>query len=146
MLTEMHIMLVDGDRSHLVALTRMLQALRVGFLTVAGSGRDAFAKWSASNKVVDCCIAACAMPEGNGLQLLQAVRTGVIRNVRPDSCVILTAETAAAPTVSAAVRLDVNGLLVKPISQERLAAAIEKGRKRIVKINFDLYKQVEVPL
>ncbi len=145
MLQDMHILLVDGDRSHLVALTRMVQAMRVGFLTIANSGRDAFAKWNSTGKVVDCCIAACRMPEGNGFQLLQAVRTGVLRNVRPDSCVILVTDTGDAATVAAAAQLDVNGLLVKPVTQDRLGAAILKGRKRIVKVDFNAYKQVDIP-
>jgi response regulator of citrate/malate metabolism len=86
------------------------------------------------------------MSAGNGLQLLQAVRTGKIKSLRPDSCFILITGTGDPEIVQVAAELDVSGYLVKPVTLEKLRAAIIKGRSRIFPVNMEKYNSVNLPL
>ena len=84
------------------------------------------------------------MPHGNGLQLLKALRTGMIPSTRPDTCFIMMSGTAETDVVKTAAELDVSGYLVKPLVPEKLRNAIARGRS-VFPINRAAYAAVSVP-
>jgi CheY-like chemotaxis protein len=145
-LSSLHILLVDDDEVFLDELEAMLRKLGVGRVTRASSGSDAFGKVSKIDRVVDCILCDYTMAPGNGLQLLQAVRTGKIKFLRPDSCFILVTGSGDHDVVTVAAELDVNGYLVKPATPEKLRIAITKARGRTFPLNMDRYNAVSVPL
>jgi len=145
MLKQFHILIAGSDTNHIQSLKKALSELNVGLLTQATSGREAIEKWKATNRPVDCLIGEYKMPEGNGLQLLQAIRTGLVRGARPDTCFLFVANDGDPKLVSICARLDVSGFLIKPIARERLVTAITKGRTRAIRINYAAYQSVEIP-
>ena len=144
-LESLHVLVVDEDPVFLDTFEIMIQAAKLKMLTRASSGRDAFAKWRGSPRVVDCVLCECKMADGNGLQLLHAARTGQIKFARPDSCFILMASVGEPGIVATSVRLDVSGFLIKPLTPELLVSAVSKARKRAIKIDLARYKEVAIP-
>jgi CheY-like chemotaxis protein len=142
---HLHVLLVDDDTAFLDLVEALLRSIGITQISRSGSGRDAFAKLHLSDKVVDCILCDYSMAEGNGLQLLQAIRTGKIRFFRPDACFILLTASGDHDIVGVAARLDVNGYLVKPVTPDKLRAAITKARSRYFRIDFARYGQVVVP-
>ncbi|MBX7199765.1 MAG: response regulator [Rhodospirillaceae bacterium] len=144
-LEDLHVLLVDDDAAFLDLLEALLQHLGVKAITRAISGRDAFSKLHHVERVVDCVLCDYSMAEGNGLQLLQAIRTAKIKLFRPDACFILVTASGDHEVVGMAARLDVSGYLVKPVTPDKLKATILKARHRGIKIDFNRYMQVPVP-
>ena len=142
---DLHVLLVDDDMAFLDLLEALLQFLGVKLITRATSGRDAFGKLHNAERVVDCVLCDYSMAEGNGLQLLQAVRTAKIKFVRPDACFILVTASGDTEIVATAARLDVSGYLVKPVTPDKLKTTILKARARAIKIDFNRYGQVQIP-
>ena len=142
---NLHILIVDDDSATLDLIEALLLAQKVAQVTRATSGVDAFAKLAQSGRVVDCVLCDFTMANGNGLQLLQAVRMGQIKYVRPDACFVLLTASGDAATVTMAMELDVHGYIVKPATPEKLRTAISKARARSIRINFQKYSQVVVP-
>ena len=139
-------MLIAGsDTEHLDSLDRILRSKGVGLVTSATTGKEAVAKWKSAERIVDCVISEFQMPEGNGLQVLHAVRTGQVSGVRLDACFIVVASNVDPDILSICARLDINGLLVKSVTEERLFSAIAKGRKRVPRIDISRYQRVIVP-
>jgi len=144
-LKNLHILIVDDDTTMLDLLEALLRSIGVAQITRAQSGQEAFGKLIKGDKVVDCLLCDYTMSNGNGLQLLQAIRMGQIKFVRPDACFVLLTASADASTVAVAAELDVNGYLVKPATPEKLRTAIAKARARAVKINFQKYAKIVIP-
>lgn len=144
-LDNLHVMIVDDDAAFLDLLHALLSSLGVEKVTRAGSGREAFEKLHAAERVVDVILCDQYMSQGTGLELLWVVRTGQIKSVRPDACFLLLTASGEPETVAVAAQLDVSGYLVKPVTPQKLRTAISQGRRRAIKIDFNRYKQVHLP-
>jgi CheY-like chemotaxis protein len=144
-LKNLHILLVDDDNTTRTLVAALLQSMGVAQITQADSGGDAFRQLLTAGRVVDCILCDYTMDNGNGLQLLQAIRMGQVKNIRPDACFILLTSSGAPQTVTIAAELDVNGYLVKPATPDKLKASIAKARARAIRINFQKYGRVVVP-
>jgi len=148
-LSDLHILVVDDDSAFLELSEALLRSLGVKFVTRAVNGADAYAKLTATNRatdrVVDCILCDYSMKNGNGLQLLQAIRLGQVKYFRADACFVLVTATADAAVVGMAAQLDVHGALVKPLTKDKLAATINKARERYFTLNPAKYAQVQVP-
>ena len=142
---DLHVLLVDDDTAFLDLLEALLRSIGVVLVSRAASGRDAFGKLHNSPRVVDCVLCDYSMAEGNGLQLLQAIRTAKIKFFRPDACFIFLTSSSDHDVVSTAARLDVSAYLVKPVTPDKLRVTIRKARARFIKIDFNRYIQVQVP-
>jgi CheY-like chemotaxis protein len=144
-IAPLHVLLVDDDQTFLSVMQAMLGTLGVAQITKAANGSDAYAKLIHTDKVVDVILCDFGMSSGNGLQLLQAVRTGKIKVIRPDTCFILVTGSGQPTVVEAAGALDVNGYLIKPVTPKSIEAAIIKGRQRPVRLDFTKYGNVTLP-
>ena len=142
---DLHVLLVDDDVAFLDLLEALLQYLGVKLITRATNGIEAFGKLHNIERVVDCVLCDYSMAEGNGLQLLQAIRTAKIKFFRPDACFILVTSSGDHEIVAMAARLDVSAYLVKPVTPDKLKTTIIKARARAIKIDFNRYTQVQVP-
>jgi two-component system chemotaxis response regulator CheY len=142
---NLHVLIVDDDAVMLELIEALLKSIGVGLVTRATSGAEAFNILAKTEKVVDCTLCDFSMANGNGLQLLQAIRMGQVTSVRPDACFVLLTSSGDAATVAAAAELDVSGYLVKPATPEKLRSAISKARLRGIKINFQKYAKVALP-
>jgi len=92
-----------------------------------------------------CIITDFNMPKSNGLELLKAVRAGET-SVPRDTPVILLTGYSDDFVIAAALELDVNAFIVKPVSRKTL----QEKLKRVLRSKIDLkapeaYKQVRLP-
>jgi CheY-like chemotaxis protein len=141
---DLHFLIVDDDSVFLDLIEGLLKAAGVTHITRADSGADAYHKLAKIDRVVDCVLCDYTMAQGNGLQLLQAIRMGKIKFFRPDACFVLLTSSGEPRVVAMAAELDVSGYLVKPVTPEKLYAAIAKARARMIRINVVKYATVAV--
>ena len=144
-LSALHILLVDDDQTFLDVLEGLLRSLGVQAVTRATSGSDATRKLATVSRVVDCILCDYSMAEGNGLQLLQSIRLGQLKYIRPDICFILVTVARNPELVKLAAALDVNGYLLKPATTDTIRTAIARGRSRPIRLDPAKYSQVIVP-
>jgi len=142
---QLSFLIIDDDASSLAAVEAILRSLGAQRIVTAQSGTEAVTKLAHASKPFDCTLCDVEMPHGNGLQLLKAMRTGMIPHTRPDTCFIMMSGSADTHVVQTAAELDVSGYLVKPLRAERLRSAISKGRSRYFPVKRDAYAAVPVP-
>jgi len=92
-----------------------------------------------------CVITDFNMPGGNGLEILKAIRMGET-SVPRDTPVILLTGYSDDFVIAAALELDVNAFIVKPVSRR----TIQEKLKRVLRSKIDLkepseYGKVELP-
>ncbi|MBL8629327.1 MAG: response regulator [Rhodospirillaceae bacterium] len=142
---DLHILAVDDEPSFLDFVEAILKSFGVRKVTRASSGREVYGYLRSSTSVVDCIVSDYSMAEGNGLQLLQGIRVGIVPNVRPDIPFVLLTMSGDEATVMIAKQLDVSSYLVKPVTPAKLKEAILKARSRSFPLNIEQYKQVFIP-
>ena len=138
-------LIVDDDISHLDELDAKLKALNASHVFRSDCGENAVATMLSMEKPVDCVLCNYGMPRGNGLQVLQYIRMGRVKTLRPDACVLVFSGDRAPPIIKAAGELDVSGYLITPFSAPQLVAAVTKGRSRYFKADFSRYATVAIP-
>jgi len=92
-----------------------------------------------------CVITDFSMPNGSGLELLKAIRTGETSAPRNTPVILLTGYSDDF-VIAAALELDVSAFVVKPVSRKTL----QEKLKRVLLSKIDLkdpsvYRQVELP-
>ena len=142
---DLHVLLVDDDIVFLDLMQALLQSMGITHVTRADSGMDAFNKLSKIERVVDVVLCDYTMAQGNGLQLLQAIRMGKIKFFRPDACFILLTASGEPKVVATAVDLDVSAYLVKPVTPDKLRATIAIARARLIRLDIPRYANVAIP-
>jgi CheY-like chemotaxis protein len=142
---ELHCLIVDDEPLILLELEDTLRTLGVTRVTRAHSGTTALASLMTVTRPVDCVLCDLNMPDGNGLEVLKAIRTGKIKSSRMDMCFIMITAMADRKLIESAVQLDANGYLVKPVVPDKLRDAILKGRSRHFPVVLSRYTHVPVP-
>jgi YesN/AraC family two-component response regulator len=138
-------LIVDDDETCLAAVEAILRGLGASRIVRAKNGSEAMSKLAQAQKPIDCTLSDFQMPHGNGLQLLKALRTGMIPSTRPDTCFIMMSGSTDTDLVKTAAELDVSGYLLKPLAPEKLRSAITRGRSKYFPIKRDAYAAVAVP-
>ncbi len=114
-LSDLHILVVDDNPTFLEVCEVMLRSLGAKAIATANSGADAYYKLSVTGpgveRVVDCVLCDYNMANGNGLQLLQSVRTGQVKYFRPDASFILMTANPSVEVIETAAGLDASGFL-----------------------------------
>ncbi len=111
-----------GLRQIRIAPTASGYAGRPEFLQ-ARTGEEALA--ILDGRTVDCIISDIRMPAISGVELLRAVRSGASKAPRATRFAMLTAH-AEAELVSAAMALDVNAFLTKPVAAQTFEARLAR--------------------
>jgi two-component system chemotaxis response regulator CheY len=139
-------LLVDDETFMLGLIDRVLAQCKAGRVLRAPNGAAALELLRGSVGRIDCIIADLNMSPMNGLDFLQAVRTGVCQNVPRDQPFILLTGHGDALAVRTAKALDVHGYILKPISTERLVKTIDLALSQPVKLKpVNHYSNVQVP-
>ena len=138
-------MVVDDDTEQCRHLMANLKNIGVKKVLSATSGKEAFAMMNAQPRPVDLLLTDVQMSEGNGLQLLQAVRIGNIKGMRLNSTVVLATSAATVGIIQTASALDANGFVVKPVSVDKFEAAILKARRTIFPPSPKKHAEVYIP-
>jgi two-component system chemotaxis response regulator CheY len=146
MVEGLRILLADSNADILKFVAGMLRKMRVGEVVPVDSGSRAVEAIKTSPKPFDCILADVDMPQGSGLQLLHAIRTGAVAGARPTMCVVLMLTEATPKVAQAAKQLDVNGVIMKPFRPEALEEAIAKARRRVFPLDMQRYAMVDPAL
>ena len=143
---DFNVLVVDDDPVYQELVIGILEMIGFTKITRADSGCGALTVIKSSTQRFDVIISDCKMATGNGLQLLQFVRTGQTRgSLRADCCFILLTSLGQAEIVRIAQQLDVSGYIVKPVTVEKMVDAIAKGRARFFPLDINRYNAVVVP-
>ncbi len=135
-------LVVDDEPFSRKVLERMLLSLGFASVVEAETGRAASRLIRADPDAVHVVISDIVMPEATGLQLLQAVRTGVA-GPHHDMPLILLTGRADRGMVDAAMTYDCDGLLIKPTSRDEVRDRLIRvlGGDRTIR-NADYYTAI----
>ena len=139
------VLLADDSFPMLELVGTLLQNCGVANVYPVNCGTAAIEFLYNSVQPIDCVIADLDMPMGTGLNLLQTIRAGVIRGVRPDMCVILFSGLWTTESLNLSRQLDVNGVLAKPFSPTKLRDELVAARRRIFPLDMLRYRGVLLP-
>ncbi len=138
-------LVVDDNPDHQNLLALQLLSLGAKEVLTAANGLEAIALLKGRTQTLDLIVAEVRMPNGNGLQLLQAVRCGLTKNMRVNSTFVLVTAKPEVGIIQTASALDANGFIAKPIKGAKLEPAILKARRTVFPPNFARYNEVYVP-
>lgn len=138
-------LVVDDNPEDQSLLATQLMGLGAKEVLKASSGMEALKLLKARTQPLDMIIAEVRIPDGNGLQLLQAVRCGQAKCMRPNSTFVLTTAQPAIGIIQTASALDANGFVVKPIKGDKLEPVILKARRTVFPPNFSRHSEVFIP-
>ncbi|MCG5243505.1 response regulator [Azospirillum doebereinerae] len=139
------VLLADDDSFMRSIVANLIRTTLGCEVALAASGRDAIDRLGARAPAVSLALLDFVMPEGNGLEVARSIRSGLGRVPRDLPIAMLTGRTDV-ELVRAAMELDVNAYVVKPVTKETLFARLERAWT----IPFDLkpaeiYEKVEIP-
>lgn len=138
-------LVVDNNPEHQSLLASQLKGLGAREVLTAATGLEALTLLKAPTRPVDMILAEVRTPDGNGLQLLQAIRCGQAKSMRPNSTFVLTTSQPEVSIIQTASQLDANGFVVKPVKPEKLEAVILKARRTVFPLNIARYTEVFIP-
>ena len=122
---RMSLLLVDDEPFQRRVLREVLRSVGFRHMTEAETGHDALLKMA--DDAYDVILSDVQMPGMNGLELLRQIRSGQTPRPR-DSRFLIVTSFSNTEVLGAAMALDVNGFLVKPI---RIAVVLEKIERAI---------------
>lgn len=139
-------LLVDDEFFMLGLVERVLKDCKAGGVTRAPNGAAAMDLIGSDLAAFDCIIADLNMAPVNGLQLLQAIRTGTSTKIPRGQRFIMLTGHGESEAVETAIKLDVDGYILKPISIEKLTSTIDRvfGRTNQMK-SAAHYRGIHLP-
>ena len=120
-------LIVDDEPGIKEIVADVLRTCRAKTLVQAQNGEEAIGHLAVDPTRFDLIISDCNMSPINGLQLLKAIREGKVKGVDSGLPLILLTGHGDMPIVKKAGELKVNGFLTKPVSLEKLTAAVNKA-------------------
>ena len=124
---KINILVVDDNDFTRKIVLRVLKNLGFSCITDADSAKSAIKLLEANT--FDLIITDVHMPEVNGLELVQLIRTGKT-HAKPDTRIVVLTTYSQTEVLGTALALDINGFLVKPIipgvAEEKLAQAMSE--------------------
>jgi two-component system response regulator YesN len=138
-------LVVDDKEECRGELTANLKAVGAKQILSAASAGEAIAILKAPPRPIDLILSDIRMPGGNGLQLLQYVRTGRIMGLRMNATFVLTTAAPEIGIIQMAGSLDANGFVVKPVNPVKFEAVLLKARRTIFPPNPGQHASVFVP-
>lgn len=124
MISSLTFLVVDDVRTTRLQLSAMLKEQGCKQVMFASTGLEALEILQDEEKHVDCCIVDFAMPDMNGLQLVQKIRIGVDETPRDMPIAMLTGYGEES-LVRSALLLDVDTFILKPLNKNKLIPRIE---------------------
>jgi CheY-like chemotaxis protein len=120
------VLVADDEPFNLSIIARMMRELGCQELITAGTGGEALRAFDTGGKPLDLAVLDFNMPVANGLQILKRLRTGDLPAPRDTRLLMLTG-SADFSLVGAAMALDVDAFVVKPVSLQAMATRLEKA-------------------
>lgn len=120
-------LVVDDEEGIQELVVDALRTLGAKVVQKASNGEHAIGILMADPSRFHIVVSDCNMKPINGLQLLKTIRSGKAGGVSPDLPIILLTGHSDVPVVQRAVELKASGFLAKPVSLDKLTAAINKA-------------------
>lgn len=141
----LNVLLADDDQFMRSIVASVIRRAPRHDVVTAGSGREALDRLAAHRPAIGVALLDFVMPEGNGLEVAQKIRTGQAGVPRDLPIAMLTGRSDSG-LVRAAIELDVNAYVVKPVTREVLFARLERVRTIPIDLKpADVYKAVDIP-
>jgi two-component system chemotaxis response regulator CheY len=122
--SSLRFLVVDDERLVRTVVVRILQSFGCVDIAEAGSAEDALPHLTGQVKTPHCVILDIKMAPVNGIELALMIRSDPRIN-RHDVPIIMLTGHAEESLVKAAMLLDVNGFVLKPVSRAMLASRIQ---------------------
>src|SRR3954467_4934953 len=127
---HLRIIVIDDDRAIVELVGGFLQAANVGSVVKVSGALAALNLLADPARRADCIICDHSMGIMTGLALLQEIRAGRHKTIpRNQNFIMLTAHGDEG-VVKAAVQLDVNGYLRKPVTKDDVLTALHRAYNR----------------
>ncbi|HMA51640.1 MAG TPA: response regulator [Magnetospirillaceae bacterium] len=138
------VLVADDEPFNLSIIVRMMRDLGCYELTAVATGGEALQALDGVGKKFNLAVLDFNMPGANGLQILKQLRTGTLPVPRETHVMMLTGSSDFG-LVGAAMALDVDAFIIKPVSQQAMAARLEKvfGQKTELKSPED-YSKIDI--
>lgn len=138
------VLVADDEPFNLSIVVRMMRELGCRDLVQAASGSTALRALDDPTVAPHLAILDFNMPDFNGLQILKRLRVGELPVARETKLVMLTGSSDFG-LVGAAMALDVDAFVIKPVSLQAMAARLEKvlGQRSELKAPAD-YARIDV--
>lgn len=128
---DLHVLLVDDEQFIRQLVGRLLRDVGVKEVMFAADGVEAVTKINTYAGRIDLVILDLEMPNKNGFQVVQEVRSGAV-GINPELPIIILTGHGQEEAVKSAVKLGIHGFLVKPMSRDalekRIKIALESGQ------------------
>lgn len=142
----LRVLVIDDDRAVLEVVEAMLKAAGIGGVVKTVSALGALNILADKSKRFNCIICDYGMDVMDGLALLREVRSGKHLYIPRDQCFIMLTAHGQEAVVRAAVELDVNGYVRKPVTKDALVKAIHRAFNRTPALKApEFYAAVAVP-
>jgi CheY-like chemotaxis protein len=120
------VLVADDEPFNLSIVSRMMREMGCQDVVTAANGGMAIGALDGVGKNFDVAVVDFNMPGFNGLQILKQLRLGALPVPRDLKVVMLTGSSDFG-LVGAAMSLDVDAFIVKPVSLQAMAARLEKA-------------------
>ena len=138
------VLLADDEHFTRMFVVRMLRDLGCSELVEASNGFIALEKLKESARGPSIILLDFNMPEANGLQVLKAIRSGEAATSRDARIVMLTGSSDFG-LVKAAMALEVDAFILKPVSLTVLSTRLEKLLTETREVRgAEVYRKVEI--
>lgn len=125
---NLHVLIIEDDAFMRELILRVLGELGVSNIDTAMDGAEGMGKLSLARNPIDLIICDLEMPKMNGLQFVKRLRSMAVPS-QADIPVLIVTGHSGESNVKNAMKLGVQGFLVKPISkaglEKRIVAALE---------------------
>ena len=142
----LRVLVVDDDRAILNVVEAILKASGIGSVVKAVSVVGAVNILADKQKRFNCIICDYGMEVKDGLALLKEIRSGKHPFIQRDQCFIMLTAHGQEAVVRAALELDVNGYVRKPVTKDSLTKAIHRAFNRTPVLKGpEVYAAVAIP-
>ncbi len=144
---RLRFLVVDDDRAILEMVDAMLRMAGAGSVIKAVSALAALNILADQQKGSDCIICDQSMHTMTGLELLRDIRVGRYSYIPRDISFIMLTSHGGEVVVRAAIDLDVNSYIMKPVSKDGLVKAVHRAFNRSIALKAsEDYSSVKLPI
>ncbi|MBX7200022.1 MAG: response regulator [Rhodospirillaceae bacterium] len=142
----LRVLVIDDDRGILEVVEAILKTAGFAGVVKAVSAVGALNILADKHKRFNCIVCDYGMDVMNGLMLLKEIRSGKHAHIPRDQCFIMLTAYGQEAVVRAALELDVNGYVRKPVTKDSLTKAIHRAFNRMPALKApEAYAAVDVP-
>lgn len=142
----LRVLVIDDDRAILEVVEAILKTAGVGSVVKAVSALSALNILADKHKRFNCIVCDYGMEVMDGLALLKEIRAGKHAYIPRDQCFVMLTAHGQEAVVRAAIELDVNGYVRKPVSKDSLTKALHRAFNRMPALKApEVYAGVAVP-